>query len=94
MLLKTSVCKFDSSHRVLDMQHTESMGIVEDVIFQISYSDSLISHFHNEALSNRSIFIINLYVIGIPPLSCSLSRMNSYSAIERMLHFCIFWSKS
>lgn len=76
------------------MQHTESMGIVEDVIFQISYSDSLISYFHNETLSNKSIFIINLYVIGIRPVSSSLSRMYNYSAIERMLHFCIFWLKS
>lgn len=79
---------------MLDMQHTESMGIVEDAIFQISYSDSLMSHFHNETLSNMSIFITNLYIIGIPPLSCPLSRMNNYSAIERMLHFCIFWPKS
>lgn len=53
---------------VFDMQRTESMGIVEDVIFQISYSDSLISHFHNETLPNRPIFITKLCLIGISPL--------------------------
>ena len=52
---------------IFDMQCTESMGIVEDVIFQIPYSDSPINHFHNETLPNRPIFIRKLCLIGIFP---------------------------
>lgn len=51
------------------------MGIV-DVVFEISYSDSLISHFHNKTL------------IAIFPLSYSLKSMNNYS--DTMKECCIF----
>lgn len=69
--------------RVFDMQHTESMAIVEDVIFQISYSDSLVSHFHKGTLSNRDC-------PPRPPLLILSSMNNSSATVKECYIFAYF----